>query len=197
MRERLVDAVDEQRAVGQAGQRVVVGLVLELALELAQLPDGLLEAVVLERDRGVVGERLEQAQVGVGELAHDAGAVGEQHRADHARLAREHREHRVGDAALLQVAAQALAAGGGRDAGDRARRGRPARAARRRSRRRSAASRRASSPGPWVVRSGALPSDGNRTISAISARNASSERASSPSSAPTISGERESVRVVS
>ena len=53
------------------------------------------------------------------------------------------------------------------------------------------------SPGPCVVRSGALPSEGNRTISAISARNASTERASRPSSAPTISGERDSVRVVS
>ena len=53
------------------------------------------------------------------------------------------------------------------------------------------------SPGPWVVRSGGLPSEGNRTISAISARNASSERSSSPSSATTISGERDSVRVVS
>ena len=53
------------------------------------------------------------------------------------------------------------------------------------------------SPGPSVVRSGALPSAGNRTISAISARNASTERASRPSSATTISGERESVRVVS
>ena len=110
LRERLVDAVDEQRAVGQPGQRVVVGLVLELALELAQLPDRLLEAVVLERDRGVGGERLEQPQVGVGEVAHDAGPVGEQHRADHARLPGQHREHRVRDPALLEVAAQAQAA---------------------------------------------------------------------------------------
>ncbi len=116
--ERLVDAVDEQRAVGQTRERVVVGLVLELVLELAQLPDGLLEAVVLERDRGVGGERLEQPQVGVGEVADDAGAVGEQHRAHHARLPRQHREHRVRDPALLQVAAQAHAAAAGRDAGD-------------------------------------------------------------------------------
>ena len=96
----------------------MVGLVLELALELAQLPHRLLEAVVLQRDRGVGGERLEQPQVGVGEVAHDAGAVGQQHRADDARLAREHREHRVRDAALLEVAAQAQAARRGGDARD-------------------------------------------------------------------------------
>ena len=118
-RERLLDAVDEQRAVREAGERVVVGLVLELALELAQLPHRLLEAVVLERDRGVGGERLEQPQVGVGERAHDAGAVCEQHRADHARLPRQHREHRVGDPAVLEVALQPEAARLGRDARDR------------------------------------------------------------------------------
>src|SRR5688500_19821723 len=44
------DAGDEERAVRQVGQRVVVGLVLELLLEVLELRDGLLEAVVLERE---------------------------------------------------------------------------------------------------------------------------------------------------
>ena len=52
------------------------------------------------------------------------------------------------------------------------------------------------SPGPSVVRSGGL-SGVHRMISARSARNASSERASRPSSASAISGERESVRLAS
>ena len=59
-RERLVDALDEQRAVGQVGERVVVGLVVQLAPAARAAADGLLEPVVLERDAGVVGERLEQ-----------------------------------------------------------------------------------------------------------------------------------------
>ena len=91
-------------AVGQAGQRVVVGLVLELApaaraAARPSAPGGRTGA-----RPGVGGERLEQAQVGVGEVAHDAGTVGQQHRADDARLAREHREHAVADAALFEVA---------------------------------------------------------------------------------------------
>ena len=49
--------------VRQAGQRVVIGLVAELLLEPRQLGQRLLELAVLERDRGLVGERLEQAQV--------------------------------------------------------------------------------------------------------------------------------------
>jgi hypothetical protein len=53
-----------------------------------------------------------------------------------------------------------------------------------------------SSPGPSVVRSGPLSGLAS-TISARSARKASSERASRPSSASTISGERESVRLAS
>ena len=58
--ERLAHLLAEQRAVGEPGERVVVGLVVELVLQVAQLGDGLLEAVVLERDAGVGGQRLEQ-----------------------------------------------------------------------------------------------------------------------------------------
>ena len=50
----------EQLAVGEPGERVVVGAVLEPGAVLGQLPHRLLEPVVLERDRGVVGERLQQ-----------------------------------------------------------------------------------------------------------------------------------------
>ena len=53
----------EQRAVGQPGQRIVVGLVVQLLLQIAQLGDGLLEPVVLERGARVRGERVEQRQV--------------------------------------------------------------------------------------------------------------------------------------
>ena len=53
-----------------------------------------------------------------------------------------------------------------------------------------------SSPGPYVLRS-AVPSALNRITSAISERNASSERASTPSTASATSGERVSARLAS
>jgi len=56
-------ALGEQRAVGQPGQRVVVGLVMQLLLEDAELQHRLLEPVVLERDAGVVGQRVEQPEI--------------------------------------------------------------------------------------------------------------------------------------
>ena len=81
----------------EAGQRVVVGLVAELLLEPRELGQRLLELAVLERDRGLVGERLEEAQVVVGEGRALGQAVGDQDRADHAGLAAERRDHRLAD----------------------------------------------------------------------------------------------------
>ena len=132
--ERLAHAGDEQRAVGQVGQRVVEGLVAELLLEVLQAGDRLLEAVVLQRHGRVVGERLEQLEVVGGEVAHDAVAVGEHQRADHAVLAGEHREHRLVHAALLQVGGDRRAVGGVGQRHHRACRWRPATAGRRRPR---------------------------------------------------------------
>ena len=43
--------------VGEPGERVVAGLVLELVLQVAQLGDGVLEAVVLQRGARVGGQR--------------------------------------------------------------------------------------------------------------------------------------------
>ena len=159
--ERLAHLLAEQRAVGEPGQRVVVGLVLELVLQVAQLGDGLLEAVVLQRGGGVGGERLEQRPVGVGEAAREAEAVGEHDRADHAVLAAQHAEHAVADPALVEVARRP-SAGTARSA--RRRRRSPRRSAR------SAAAASASTgaiasravPGPSPVRSGAPPSAGEQ-----------------------------------
>ena len=90
--QQLAEPIEEERAVGQAGQRVVEGLVLEAALELAQLGDEVLEAVVLQRDARVVGQRAEEGEVVAVEAAHRA-AVGDEEGADDARLARERGEH--------------------------------------------------------------------------------------------------------
>ena len=187
--QRVLHAVDEQRAVREVGERVVEGLVVQLLLELAQLQDRLLEAVVLERDAGVVGERLEQLQVVVAERADHAEAVGEHDRADHAFLARQHREHRVRDPAAVEIAPQPLV---GKGRSSRTDGGPCSTSARSSSAIASSIGCMTSlkSPGPSVVRSGGLPSELNSTISASSARKASSERSEQPSSASTISGER-------
>ena len=57
--ERTLDLVGEQRPVREVREWIVVGLVVELLLKHRQLHDGLLEAVVLERDARVAGERVE------------------------------------------------------------------------------------------------------------------------------------------
>ncbi len=85
--ERRLDLLGEQRAVGEAGERVVVGAVREPVAVLGQLPERLLEPVVLERDRGVVGQRLQQREVGGGELGDAALAVGQRDRAEQRLLA--------------------------------------------------------------------------------------------------------------
>ena len=108
--QRLVQAAHEQRAVGEVGERVAVGLALERALQLAHAPDRLLQAVELQRHAGMAGERLEQPQVRVGEAGRGAEPVAEQHHADQARLAGHGRDHGLVDVVLRQVRRRAPAA---------------------------------------------------------------------------------------
>ncbi len=144
----------------------------------------------------LAAERVEQRAVGVGEAAREAVAVGHQQHADHAVLAAQHAEHAVADAAARP--------------GSRRRRPGTARPARRPAPDDEASARRAAAsaastgaiasralPGPRPVRSGAAPSEEKRMISACSARNASSARSSSPSSATATSGDSDSVRLAS
>ena len=93
--ERGLDLLGEQRAVGEPGERVVVGAVREAVAVLGELPHRLLEPVVLERDRGVVGQRLQQRQVGGGELGDAALAVGERDRAEQRLLAGQRGEQQL------------------------------------------------------------------------------------------------------
>ena len=101
--ERLVHAAHEQRAVGEVGERVAVGLALERALQLAHAPDRLLQPVELERHAGVAGERLEQPQLGRAERPRGAEAVAEQHHADQPRLAGDRGDHQLAQAVLVHV----------------------------------------------------------------------------------------------
>ena len=61
--ERAADPLREEHPVRQSRERVVVGLVPELVLQLRELRDGLLEPVVLDEHAGVARIGLEQAQV--------------------------------------------------------------------------------------------------------------------------------------
>ena len=93
--EAVVDLLAEQGPVGEAGQRIVMGLMAELLLEARQLGERLLELPVLERDRRLVGERLEQAQVVVGEARALGQAVDDDHAADEPGLAAQRADHRL------------------------------------------------------------------------------------------------------
>ncbi len=98
-RHRLLEPGAEQPAVGQAGEVVVHGPVLAL-LGLADDEAG--PQGVLDRDRGVVAQRLEPADVGRGEGLDVSEHVGQQQAADGVALV-PHRHHQaVPDARALQ-----------------------------------------------------------------------------------------------
>ena len=116
-------------------ERVVRRAVLEAVAVLGQLPQRLLEPVVLERDRGVVGERLQQGQIGGGELGDAALAVGKRDPPDQALLAGQRGEQQ------LAATVRGVADGAGPNLA------RPRRAARRRAGCRPAPSGRRRRPG--------------------------------------------------
>ena len=78
------------------------GLVVQLLLEPAELLERLLQLSVLEGDRGVVRQRLEELEVVRLERADVAEGVGDQERADERRLSRAAgRRARSGRAGVL------------------------------------------------------------------------------------------------
>src|SRR5690242_6331746 len=97
------EPIHEQHAIREAGEGVVEGLVLELLLQLPELPYCLLEPIVLERGARLVGERLEQLQVVAAEAARHPQPIGDEHRANDTRLPPQWRHHAVVHAALLEV----------------------------------------------------------------------------------------------
>ena len=190
--QRLLQPAQEQRAVAQPGQRVAIGLALEPRLQLAHARDGLLEPVVLERDAGVVGQRLEQPHVLGREGRGGADAVAEQHHAGQPRLAR------VPARPARARSRAAACSGAARRGRPRARRPSPAPRARSRAARvassGSIGSMRSSVPAASSeVRSGVSPPE-NRTISTARTRNASRVRRSRSTSALSMSGARDSER---
>ena len=89
------DDLGEQRPIGEPGQRVVQRLVVQLLLEPPELLERLLQPAVLEGDRRVVGERLEELEVLGLERADVAQGVGHEERADERRLAGQRRDQRL------------------------------------------------------------------------------------------------------
>ena len=91
------DHLGEERPVGQPGERVMGRLVMELLLQPAELLQRLLQPTVLQGDRGVIGEGLEELEVLRLERADVAQRVRDQHGPDQGRLAQERRHERLAD----------------------------------------------------------------------------------------------------
>ena len=96
--ESLRDTLGEERAVGQACQRVVIGLVLELLLEPRQRAERLLQLAVLQGNCGMAGQRFEQLQVVTVEGTELAQPIGDDHDPHQAGLANERCVDRIPEA---------------------------------------------------------------------------------------------------
>jgi hypothetical protein len=106
-----LDPFDELAAVGQRREGVVVRLVTQLGLEVAQLLERLLETSALEHDAEVAGQRLEQFEVGLIEVINLADAVADEDRAHDPLVPPDHEHHGFADPTLAQGPHQALAVG--------------------------------------------------------------------------------------
>ena len=95
MRQGLRDAICEQHAVRKAGERVVVGLMAELFLQLGDLGEGVFEAPVLEQDAGMTRECPEQLSVGLRERADVSHSVADQKESEHALFSAKRADDRV------------------------------------------------------------------------------------------------------
>ena len=99
LREALGEALDEVEAVRQPGERVVVGLVLQLFLQLRHLRERMLQPAVLEQDARVTGERLEQVEVVVAERRDVADAVADDQQPERPVVAAQRADDRVAEVA--------------------------------------------------------------------------------------------------
>ena len=100
-RQREVDVLSEQRAVGEVGQRVVVRLMRELFLQLGESRDRALHAAVLEDHRRARRERAEQLEVALVEGAR-VEVPADHEAADHSRLTAQQGDHGLAHPAALE-----------------------------------------------------------------------------------------------
>jgi hypothetical protein len=104
--EQLIESPPEQGPIGESRERVVAGLVGELALQLAELTERLAELIVLESEPGVLGERFEELEVLGEEGADVADPVGDEQQADPVLAGGESGQHRVAKAPSGDVASE-------------------------------------------------------------------------------------------
>ena len=84
--QRVRDTLGEEQAVGEAGEPVVIRLMLEGFLQLGHLRQRPFETAVLEQHARMTGERLEDPEIVVRERRHVSGAVADQDQAECLRL---------------------------------------------------------------------------------------------------------------
>ena len=95
----LGQALDEVEAVREPGERVVVGLVLQLFLQLGDFGERVLQPAVLEQDARVTGERLEQVDVVVAERGDVADPVADDEQPERPVVSAQGADDRVGQVA--------------------------------------------------------------------------------------------------
>ena len=97
----VLDLLAEERAVGEIGERVVVGLMRQLLLQLGEPRDGALHAAVLEDHSRSCRQRAEEPEVAHVERVR-VEVPPHHEAADHSRLAPEQRHHRLVDSAVRE-----------------------------------------------------------------------------------------------
>ena len=95
-------------AIRQPGERVVVGLVLELLFQLGHLCQRVLQPAVLEQDACVTGERLEQVDVLAAEGGDVADPVADDQQPERPVLAAEGADDRIVEVARGEHAVQVV-----------------------------------------------------------------------------------------
>ena len=101
--QRVLETVEEQRAVGQPGEGVAERLVLEPSLQRGEVIDRRLQPATLQRHGGMARQRGQQLQVITVKFSRAGEPVSDQHGADDATLTAQRREHCVAQSALFEV----------------------------------------------------------------------------------------------
>ena len=91
-RQRVLEAVDEQRAIGQGGDRIVEGLLLEAVAEPR----------VLDSDTRLRGERVEEREILAVKAAHIAEPVADEQGSEERAIALQRCRHRVAQPLMVE-----------------------------------------------------------------------------------------------
>ncbi len=106
-----LDPLDELAPVGQGREGVVVRLVAQLRLEVAELLERLLEGAALEDHAQVPGQGLEEVEVGPVEVVDLSDPVADQDGADDTIVAADDHDHGLAYPALVEGGDEAAGVG--------------------------------------------------------------------------------------